>query len=89
MSDRIEIAGALVSADLQSMASYSMQELSDQIGKVLADSPTKIDFATKAHLAQTKSQIDRTLNAPHIQMPAMNGPMIIIGQPTGGTNGQQ
>jgi hypothetical protein len=81
--------GALVSADLQSMASYSMQELSDQIGKVLADSPTKIDFATKAHLAQTKSQIDRTLNAPHIQMPAMNGPMSIIGQPAGGTNAQQ
>jgi hypothetical protein len=79
--------GALVSADLQSMASYSMKELSDQIGRVLADSSPKIDFATKAHLAQTKSQIDRVLNAPHIQMPEMGRPMIIIGQPT--PTGQQ
>jgi hypothetical protein len=76
--------GALVSADVQSMASYAMKELSDQIGKLLADGGNdKIDFATRAHLTQSKSQIDRVLNAPHIQMPAYGGgPIIILGQPT-------
>ena len=75
--------GALVSADLQSMASYSMEELSDNIGKLLAQANGQIDFATKAHLSQTKSQIDRTLNAPHIQVPGFGGGQIIImDQPT-------
>lgn len=82
--------GALVSADLQSMASYSMEELSDNIGKLLAQANGQIDFATKAHLSQTKSQIDRTLNAPHIQMPGFGGGQIIIlGQPTGQAQEQQ
>jgi hypothetical protein len=78
--------GALVSADLQSMASYAMKELSDGIGKLLTDGGDRVDFATKAHLTQTKSQIDRVLNAPHINMPAMGGggSIIILGQPTPG-----
>jgi hypothetical protein len=77
--------GALVSADLQSMVSYGMQELSDQIGGLLANGGAgRLDFATRAHLSQTKSQIDRVLNAPHIQMPGYGGGQIIIlGQPTG------
>jgi hypothetical protein len=74
--------GALVSADLQSMTSYAMKELSDQIGGLLTQGAGRLDFATRAHLSETKSQIDRTLNAPHIQMPGA-GPMIIIGQPAG------
>jgi hypothetical protein len=75
--------GALVSADVQSMVSYAMQELSEQIGTTLAQGKDRIDFATRAHLSQTKSQIDRTLNAPHIQMPGFGGGQIIImGQPT-------
>jgi hypothetical protein len=76
--------GQLVSADLQSMAAYAMQELSDGIGKLLADGgDAKIDFATKAHLARTKSQIDRVLNAPHMNMPSFGGggSIIILGQP--------
>jgi len=74
--------GALVSADLQSMVAFTMQELSNQIGDTLKAGDT-VDFATRAHLSQTKSQIDRTLNAPHIQMPAMGGGQIIIlGKPT-------
>ena len=65
------------------MASYAMQELSDQIGRTAStQGGDKIDFATRAHLSQTKSQIDRTLNAPHIQLPGGGGGMIIIGQPT-------
>jgi hypothetical protein len=72
------------------MASYSMEELSDNIGKLLAQANGQIDFATKAHLSQTKSQIDRTLNAPHIQMPGFGGGQIIIlGQPTGQVQQQQ
>jgi hypothetical protein len=75
--------GALVSADVQSMASYAMKELSDQIGKLLADGGDKIDFATRAHLTQSKSQIDRVLNAPHINAPlGGGGSIIILGQPT-------
>jgi len=74
--------GSLVSADLQSMAAYAMSQLSDQIGNLLTQGADRIDFATRAHLSQTKSQIDRTLNAPHIQMPQMSMPFIILGQPT-------
>ena len=75
--------GALVSADVQSMVSYAMQELSEQIGATLAQGKDRIDFATRAHLSQTKSQIDRTLNAPHIQVPGFGGGQIIImDQPT-------
>lgn len=73
--------GSLVSADLQSMCSYAMKELSDQIGATLAQGGTKIDFASRAHLSETKSQIDRTLNAPHIELPGGGGGAIIIGQP--------
>jgi hypothetical protein len=83
--------GTLVSADLQSMARYAMQELSDGIGKLLSNGgDAKIDFATKAHLTQTKSQIDRVLNAPHIQMPAYGGggSIIILGQPGAGQQQQ-
>jgi hypothetical protein len=75
--------GSLVSADVQSMVSYAMQELSEQIGATLAQGKDRIDFATRAHLSQTKSQIDRTLNAPHIQVPGFGGGQIIImDQPT-------
>ena len=59
----------------------------DQINTTLAQA-NRLDFASRAHLSQTKSQIDRVLNAPHIQMPAMGRPMIIIGQPAGQGGGQ-
>jgi hypothetical protein len=76
--------GSLVSADVQSMVSYAMKELSDQIGGILTQGGMRIDFATRAHLSETKSQIDRTLNAPHIQMPGGGGSVIILGQPAPG-----
>lgn len=67
--------GSLMTADLQSMVRFSLRELSDQIGLLLAKTASnggvagKLDFATKAHLTEAKSQIDRVLNAPHIKMP--------------------
>jgi hypothetical protein len=74
--------GQLVSADLQSMVSLALKDLSEQINTTLAQA-NRLDFATRAHLTQTKSQIDRVLNAPYITMPTMNIPMIILGQPAG------
>jgi hypothetical protein len=76
--------GALVSADLNSMARYSLRELSERIGNMLAQGTGRLDFATKAHLSETKSQIDHVLDAPHINMPApAMGGMILLGQPGG------
>lgn len=76
--------GSLVSADLHSMVRYSLKELSEQLGALNAQG-TRIDFATRAHLSEAKAQIDKVLNAPHINMPAGpgSGGLIILGQPTG------
>jgi hypothetical protein len=75
--------GQLVSPDLQSMVAFSCRELSDQMGVVLDKGKTanngKLDFATKAHLSECKSKIDRVLNAPHIKMPAPQQQVIVIG----------
>ncbi len=51
-----------MSADIQSLIRYSLFELSERIGAVL-DGNTKIDFASRAHLVECKSRIDRTLEA--------------------------
>ena len=75
--------GQLVSADLHSMVCYSLRELSQQIGTDAAGAGDRIDFASRAHLSETKSQIDRVLNAPYIQMSPPPGGLILIGQPTG------
>jgi hypothetical protein len=75
--------GQLVSPDLQSMVAFSLRELSDQMNVVLDKAKTanngKLDFATKAHLSECKSKIDRVLNAPHIKMPAAPQQVIVIG----------
>ena len=71
-----------MSADLHAMVCYSMRDLSEQIGKLVAQSNGRIDLATKAHLSETKVQIDRVLNTPYINMPGGGGGQIIIlGQP--------
>jgi hypothetical protein len=72
--------GQLVSADLQGMVAYTLRDLSDKIGSLLGAGATKIDFASRAHLSETKRQIDRVLNSPAIQMPQMGGGIIVIGQ---------
>jgi hypothetical protein len=82
-------SGALTSPDLQSMVAFSMRELSDQICGVLEKTKSangnggatnggpKLDFATRAHLSECKSKIDRVLSAPH--MPAARQQVIILG----------
>ena len=55
--------GALMSADLHAMVRQALRELSEQIGRVSAE---RRDFATKAHLNECKSRIDRVLDAQFI-----------------------
>jgi hypothetical protein len=75
--------GSMVSADLHSMVCYSLRDLSEQIGKLIAQSNGRVDLASKAHLSETKAQIDRVLNAPYINMPGGGGGgIIILGQPS-------
>jgi len=75
--------GRLVSPDLQDQVRYSVRELNESIGNML-DKTEKpgasgtLDFATRAHLSECKSEIYRVLNAPHIKMPAQQGGGIII-----------
>ncbi len=54
--------GAAMSQDLHAMVSLTVQELSDRIDETLKK--TKLDFASRAHLLQCKSRIDRVLSAP-------------------------
>lgn len=61
---------AMMSADLQGMLRYALRELSDKIGKVVknAEVPnggSKLDFASRAHLSECKSRIDRVLDAQY------------------------
>jgi hypothetical protein len=74
--------GRLVSPDLQNQVRYSLRELNEKIGTMLesAEKPGasgKLDFATKAHLSECKSEIYRVLNAPHIKFPEPR--MMIMG----------
>lgn len=54
--------GWRMSADLQGMVRYALQELSGQIGRTLKN-VKKLDFASRAHLVECKSRIDRVLEA--------------------------
>jgi hypothetical protein len=63
-------AGQGMTADLNAMIRYSLQELSGKIDSTLKkaesrDGQSKIDFASRAHLSQSKSEIDRVLNAQY------------------------
>ena len=61
--------GSGISPDLTGMIRFALRELSDKIGNVLESSPgrsTKLDFATRAHLTECKSRIDRALDAQYI-----------------------
>ena len=77
--------GAVVSPDLQSSVRYALRELSDNIGATLDKSTggaTKIDFASRGHLREMKSRIDRVLEKPMID--ANSGSRyIILGQTPG------
>lgn len=64
--------GSLMSADLQSTVRFSLRELSSDIEGILkgakTDAGSKVDLATRAHLSEAKSRIDRVLEAPEIDM---------------------
>ncbi len=54
------------SSDLHRMMRFSARELADRIGNVLDQNEGKLDFATRAHLIEAKSRIDRFLEAGYI-----------------------
>ncbi len=56
-------AGA--SPDVQQMARHALRELSEKIEATLGSRGAGIDFASRAHLAETKSKIDRALEAQY------------------------
>jgi hypothetical protein len=63
--------GSLVSPDLHSMVRFTLRELSEQIGATLSKAkgdPSMLDFGSKAHLTECKSQIDRILSAPYVKL---------------------
>jgi hypothetical protein len=51
-----------ISPDLQSMVRFALSELSTQIGERM-ESSDGVDFASRAHLTECKSRIDRVLEA--------------------------
>ena len=53
-----------LSPDLKNTARFALRELSDRIKTVLDAGGDRIDFASRAHLAESKSRIDRTLEKP-------------------------
>jgi hypothetical protein len=81
-------ADGQVSPDVQGMARQSLRELSEQIGGTIEKGKiaggSRIDFATRAHLTDCRSQIERTLNAPLIKQAAGGGVIINVrGQQNG------
>ena len=55
--------GGVLPADVQSLLRYELRRKSEQIGKALANPG---DFASRAHLTECKSRIDRVLEAQYI-----------------------
>ena len=53
--------GILVSSDVRSMVRQALRELGEKIGTTLRDS--NIDFASRAHLTECQSRIERVLDA--------------------------
>jgi len=55
--------GQGMSSDLHAMVRFALQELSGKIAATLKGDKAKLDFATRAHLNECQSRIDRVLNA--------------------------
>lgn len=68
--------GASISPDLQNMVRFALRDLSVKIGKVSEHGG--LDFATKAHLAEAKTRIDRVLDAPYIPPSNSGGGFFIL-----------
>jgi hypothetical protein len=66
-----------VSPDLQNMVRLSLRELSGKIGKSL-EAKDRLDFATRAHLTEAKTRIDRIIDAPYVPASAGGGGTVII-----------
>jgi hypothetical protein len=63
--------GSGMSPDLSGMVRFSLRELSDQIGTALKQAapdgkPSRLDFASRGHLTECKSNIDRVLEAQYV-----------------------
>ncbi|MGQ0614410.1 MAG: zinc-dependent metalloprotease [Planctomycetaceae bacterium] len=56
--------GAMLSPDLHAMMRHALRELSDSLGALLA-AEKGLDFASRAHFAESKSLIDRVLDAKY------------------------
>ena len=54
-----------LSPDVQNLARFGLRELADRIGKTLDANPG-LDFATRGHLTEARSRIQRTLDKPLI-----------------------
>ncbi|QDU70949.1 zinc-dependent metalloprotease [Mucisphaera calidilacus] len=59
----VDLTYADLSPDVQRMVRYSLRETGEKIGAVLDAHGKDLDFATKAHLTETRSQIERVLEA--------------------------
>ena len=74
--------GRLMSADLRNLVRYQLRTLSEEIGTAL-EGKAKLDMASAAHLTESKSRIDRVLEAPHSTASAGGGGgdiILILGQ---------
>lgn len=62
--------GSNQSPDLTGMVRFTLRELSDKIGDVMKKSggngKSRLDFASRAHLSEAKSRIDRVLDAQYM-----------------------
>lgn len=70
-------AVAPVSPDLQNMVRLAMRDLSAKIGKAL-EGKDRLDFATRAHLTEAKTRIDRIIDAPYVPAGGGGGGGIIL-----------
>ncbi|MEM6553816.1 MAG: zinc-dependent metalloprotease [Planctomycetota bacterium] len=59
--------GSDTSPDVDQMARLTLRDLSAKIGTVLEDGGDGLDFGTRAHLLESKSQIDRMLEAQYMK----------------------
>jgi hypothetical protein len=70
--------GQTVSADLHAMVRFVLRDLADGLGESLKGN---VDLATKAHLSETRSLIERTLDADEVQVQMSMPNVVFLNQP--------
>lgn len=65
-----------LSPDLKNQARYALRELSERIKKTI-DGRAAMDFASRGHLVEAKSRIDRTLEKPMVDAGGANRIIIL------------